>query len=185
MEKLRPFLWVAFAVAGAVLLVWGLQPNGQSGAGSAGTNTLDTAADFELPDRSGNTVRLADLRGTPVFINFWATWCAPCKAELPMLAQLYREHNEEIHFLFVSVDHEGWEVINRFLEQEGLDIPVLLDQDMQVSDLYGVRGWPTTFFLDAEHHIIRRPVEGMLEEQFTRDMIAQVLGQGATTTAAP
>ncbi|WP_117237192.1 TlpA disulfide reductase family protein [Thermus sediminis] len=103
----------------------------------------------------GTEVSLAQFKGKPVVLNAWATWCPPCRRELPMMMRLSRE-NPEIYFVFVS-QGEGPETVRRFLESEGLVVDwVLLDPETRLSQALGIQGLPTTFFFDREGQLVSR-----------------------------
>jgi cytochrome c biogenesis protein CcmG/thiol:disulfide interchange protein DsbE len=124
------------------------------------------AFDFSLDDTSGQRIKLSDLRGHPVVINFWASWCPPCRQELPALQSAYqRFHDQGVILLGVNV-RESAEAVQNFAPQFGLTFPLLLDQDGAVSERYQVRGTPTTVFLDAEGIVRARHVGPLTEDQF-------------------
>ncbi|MCL4257191.1 MAG: TlpA family protein disulfide reductase [Anaerolineales bacterium] len=105
------------------------------------------APEFVLPNLDGEQVRLSDLRGQRVLLNFWATWCGPCRQEMPAIQARYT-HGD---FAVLAVDFgETRQQVQRFIDEIGVDLPVLLDADGSVQELYRVRGYPTTFFIDAQ-----------------------------------
>jgi peroxiredoxin len=117
------------------------------------------APDFSLSNLDGQNSRLAEWRGQPLVLNFWATWCPPCRAEMPALqaaAQAYRRQG--VRVLGINQAEEPAQVVG-FMQTLGLDFPVLLDRDAAVSQLYRVRSLPTTFFIDREG-VIREIVIG-------------------------
>ncbi|GAA6756374.1 TlpA disulfide reductase family protein [Thermus thalpophilus] len=108
-----------------------------------------------LTTLGGTPVNLKDFRGKPLVLNAWATWCPPCRRELPMMVRVSRE-NPEVRFAFVS-QGEGPAVVRSFLEQEGLAADwVLLDPETRLSQALGVQGLPTTFFFDREGRLVAR-----------------------------
>lgn len=110
------------------------------------------AADFTLSTPDGEEIRFADLRGKVVLLNFWATWCPPCKAEMPDLQSLYEEYGEAQGFVVLGVDlQEDDATVGAFVEQYGLTFPVVLDLTGTVTqDLYHVRPLPTSMIVDRE-----------------------------------
>jgi thiol-disulfide isomerase/thioredoxin len=105
------------------------------------------APEIALPDLQGNMVRLSDLRGQPVLINFWATWCGPCREEMPAIQARYNQRGD---FAVLAVDFgESAERVSGFLAEIGVGLPVVLDQEGSIQDLYRIRGYPTTFFVDG------------------------------------
>ncbi|RMH36996.1 MAG: TlpA family protein disulfide reductase [Nitrospirae bacterium] len=105
--------------------------------------------DFSLVDLKGNRVSLGDFRGKVVVLNFWATWCGPCKVEMPAMEALYRDlHPEGLVILAVSIDPQGAVVTRPFQQAWGLTFPILHDPDYRVGSLYGARTLPMTFVID-------------------------------------
>lgn len=105
------------------------------------------APDFALPALDGEQVRLSDLRGQRVLLNFWATWCGPCRQEMPAIQARYN-HGD---FAVLAVDFgETRQQVQNFVNEIGVDLPVVLDADGSVQELYRVRGYPTTFFIDTK-----------------------------------
>ncbi|WP_105317649.1 TlpA disulfide reductase family protein [Thermus tenuipuniceus] len=110
---------------------------------------------LELSSLGGTPVNLQDFRGKPLVLNTWATWCPPCRRELPMMVRLSQEH-KEVRFAFVS-QGEGPAAVRAFLEAQGLAPEwVLLDPETQLSQALGVQGLPTTFFFDSEGRLVAR-----------------------------
>lgn len=120
------------------------------------------APDFELMDLTGKPVRLSELKGTPVMINFWATWCNPCRIEMPLI-QSMAEQNPDLIVLAVNAD-EPVRVVQPFVEKMGLTFPILLDPESKVEVMYQVQGLPTSFFLD-KNGVIRAVQIGVLSEE--------------------
>jgi peroxiredoxin len=107
------------------------------------------APDFVLTTLDGREVRLSDYRGHVVFLNFWATWCEPCKVEMPAMERLYRDYRRQgLAILAVSSDPEGAAVTRPFRDSLGLSFTIAHDQDAVVMRMYGVRTLPHTFLVD-------------------------------------
>jgi len=125
------------------------------------------APDFELNNLENEPVRLSDLRGKIIVINFWATWCEPCKVEMPFLEKLYSSSQKQLEILAVNFD-EPYQQVQQFAEEYQLSFPILLDPGGNVQNLYRVRGYPTTFMLDEEgivrYHHIGLITEGQLDQ---------------------
>jgi len=114
------------------------------------------APDFTLKDLSGRAYHLAELRGKVVFLNVWATWCAPCRMEMPSMERLYRQlGGSDFVMLAVSEDEDGVSAVQPFVNQLGLTFPVLLDAAGTVPPRYGVTGYPETFIIDRHGHVIQ------------------------------
>ncbi len=111
------------------------------------------AEDFSLKTPDGRTVRLGEHRGTVVFINFWATWCPPCREELPAMERLFqRTKKDGLMMLAVSVDADP-KVIAPFVEEHRFTFTVGLDPKMELANTYGVRALPASFIVDREGHL--------------------------------
>ena len=125
------------------------------------------APDFELVNLSGEVVRLSDFKGRPVLINFWATWCGPCRLEMPAIQERYTQLSPRFEVLAVNFD-ESADKVEVFVDELGLTFPVLLDPGAKIQDLYRVRGYPTTYLVDANGNIQVHHVGFMTEEQLDR-----------------
>lgn len=109
---------------------------------------VEVAPDFTLTDLEGNSVSLSDYSGTPVLVNFWATWCPPCRSELPLIQRYQDKYGDE--FVVLAVDGgETAEDVQSFVDAQGYTMKFLLDPDFAVAELYQVRGFPTSLFIDA------------------------------------
>ena len=119
-----------------------------TGCEAEAPETSNKAPDFELPDLDGKPVSLSDFRGKPVFLNFWATWCPPCRAEMPYIQEIYKEWSgKELVVLAINIG-ENPSKVGEFMESFSLSFLVLLDEDSKVSNEYNVPPIPTTFFID-------------------------------------
>lgn len=121
--------------------------------------------------QTGETVRLSELRGQPVFLNFWATWCGPCKIEMPAMESLYREAGPKLRIL--AVGQTPWETqqqLATFAKNLGLTFPILYDQGA-AAEAYGVVGVPTSYFIDGEG-IIKAIYPGLLSDERMRALAA-------------
>jgi len=127
---------------------------------------------FQLENISGSTVSLNDLKGKPVVINFWATWCGPCTIEMPLLEKYAREYPEEVVILGVNSAEEK-DVVEKFINDQEITFPILLDRDGSVSDLYLVRNFPVTFFIDKEG-VLRAQHTGLLSETLIDQYLQQI-----------
>jgi len=121
------------------------------------------APDFTLTSLEGKKVRLSDLQGKIVLINFWATWCAPCRLEMPLIEERAERYSSQLAVLGVNFD-EPQDQVQSFVDELGLRFDVLLDPGAQVQDLYQVRGYPTSLFVD-EAGIVRFIHIGFLSEE--------------------
>ena len=144
------------------------------------------APDFDLRvlDGKGKTMKLSDLRGKAVLVNFWATWCGPCKIEMPWLVDLQEKYGPEgFVILGVAMDDSGDKAISDFAKEMKVNYPVLLGTE-SVGQLYGgVEGLPTSFFVDRAGKVVDRQF-GLVSESTLVDDIKKSLGGGATQSAS-
>ena len=111
------------------------------------------APDFSLPARSGRTLSLDQFKGQVVMINFWASWCGPCRKEMPLLDDIYRRYGRMgFTLLGVNVEPDRGSAL-AWLKQTPVTFPILFDADSKVSKLYGVAGMPTTVFIDRKGNV--------------------------------
>jgi thiol-disulfide isomerase/thioredoxin len=135
------------------------------------------APDFTVYDAEGGEIRLSDYSGKPVVLNFWASWCGPCKREMPEFQAAFEELGEDIAFLMVNMTDGSRETVDTassFVEEAGYTFPVYYDQDMDAASAYGAYSLPTTYFIDTEGFVIARAAGAIDGEtlQTGIDMIA-------------
>ena len=125
----------------------------------------DDAHDFTLEGlKEGTSIHLADYKGKVVILDFWATWCPPCRRELPILQKIYEEYNDKDKnknkgFVFIAVNsREDRDAVQRYIEKEGFTFPVALDNDGKVGDLYKVEAYPTMVLIDKKGKIFKTVV---------------------------
>jgi len=115
---------------------------------------VKAARDFTVPTPAGKSLRLADYRRKVIFLNFWATWCPPCKEEMPSMERLYQRYKEKgFVVLAISVDTEGAQVVAPFVKEHKLTYPIGLDPKMTLAQAYGVRGLPASFLVDKKGNL--------------------------------
>ena len=165
-----------------------------SGASESGASEPDTAEsesadadaipapDFTLIDQFGNQHTLSDYQGKTVFLNFWATWCGPCRSEMQEIQQLYEDYGSNEGDLIVlgvaapNVGQEGSEEdIAAFLEENGYTFPVVMDYFGAFSNQYGIRAYPTTFMIDEDGNVF-----GYVESALTKEMMESIVEQTMT-----
>ncbi|MBJ6802414.1 TlpA disulfide reductase family protein [Geomonas propionica] len=123
----------------------------------------NAAPDFTLKDLSGKPVQLSTLKGKLVLVNFWATWCPPCREEIPSMVKLNQAmQGKNFQMLAISIDEGGKAAVEDFFKRGRVTLPALLDTDGQVSRRYGTTGVPETFVVDPQG-IIRKKVVGGLD----------------------
>jgi thiol-disulfide isomerase/thioredoxin len=127
---------------------------------SGSVSVSSPAPIFSLPDIQGTTAELDDYLGKVVILNFWATWCVPCKEEMPFLDQYGLDHPDSIVILGIAVG-DSEEEVRSFLEEMNVSYPILMDKTGVVGSVYHVVGYPTTYFVDAKG-IIRGKYIGLM-----------------------
>lgn len=141
-------MWFAVPLAG-LLGFWLLQPKAAS--------TVEVLPSAALEHIDGQMVNLADFKGKPIVLNAWATWCGPCRREMPMLVEAARA-NPEVHFVFLNIS-DGPEAVRAFEKELRLKIPnVLLDPEARLSEPLRIQGLPVTLFYDAEGTLVNRHI---------------------------
>ena len=123
------------------------------------TPQLMQAPDFTVYDADGNAVSLSDYFGTPIVVNFWASWCGPCKMEMPDFQEKYLELGEDVTILMVNMtdgDRETVEIASAFIAEAGYTFPVFFDTAASAAMTYGVYSLPSTYFIDAEGNAVAR-----------------------------
>jgi cytochrome c biogenesis protein CcmG/thiol:disulfide interchange protein DsbE len=165
----RLALWVtagpAIAVVAALLFLLGYQLTNQGAVSRAKLGAQTTAGpahDFTLPLFEGGTVRLSSLKGRPVMVNFWASWCVPCREEAPLLEQTWQRYQDkDLAFLGVNI----WDSetnARAFMREFGITYPNAIDADGKVAIDYGLHGVPETFFVDRQGRLASKYIGPVL-----------------------
>ena len=160
-----------------VILLFGF-PQISSGSGGAGLEALEIAPvkgarapDFTLQRVDGERLSLSGYRGRPVLINFWATWCAPCRIEMPFLQSRYEKYAESHGLKILAVDFdESQPEVQAFAERFALTFDVLLDPGGDVQGLYQIRGYPSSYFVDAQGVVRVVHIGVMSEDQLDKNL---------------
>jgi thiol-disulfide isomerase/thioredoxin len=155
---------VAFVVA--LMLYFAVHQARRSGAGSARIGQSSVAPDFSLESLDGPTMRLSDFRGKAVLLNFWATWCGPCKIEMPWFVDLQKQYGPQgFQIVGVAMDDASKQDIAKFAKDMGVNYPILIGKEA-VGDAYGgVPGLPESFFIGRDGKIVDKIIglEGKAE----------------------
>jgi peroxiredoxin len=122
-------------------------------------------ANFTLTDLNGKNWTLRELRGKVVLLNFWATWCPPCRKEMPDLENLSHRFGQA-GLVILGISDEKSETVRKFIAQQGITYPVLFDPDRKIHELYQIEGIPKTFIYDREGRIVAQAIDMRTEKQF-------------------
>lgn len=136
------------------------------------------APEFQLENDRGEQVSISDLKGKTIIINFWASWCPPCRAEMPALERVYQDYsNRELVILGVNAtNQDNLENIQTFLQGNNISFPILFDEDGIVNHLYKISALPTTFFIDSNGIIQDVVIGGPMSEALLRARVEKLLG---------
>lgn len=153
------------------------QTSQQAQSGTSYETNPVPAPDLTLETMDGRQINLADQEGTVILVNFWATWCAPCRREIPDLINLYSDMKDEgLLIVGIAVDQEGAEVVEPYVQEQDINYPIVLDPDQSTEKHFdAMYGLPTTYVVNPEGKIVRRilgifPVEDMTPT--LKDMLA-------------
>lgn len=140
---------------------------------------VKTVPDFTVTDNDGKLVSLSDYFGTPIVLNFWATWCGPCRAELPAFDKAYAEYGDEVALLMVNLtdgirDTEAG--VAQFVAENGYSFPVYLDKEGSAANAYELYSIPMTVFINADGSLMDYRI-GELSEEVLEDCISQLIGK--------
>ncbi len=182
--KRNPLILFFIAVLVAAMLFAGLRIARRNRASGPAKGQLmgNLAPDFELPALDGKNLKLSGLRGKAVLLNFWATYCEPCKVEMPWFVELQKEYGPQgFQIVGVANDDASTEDIAKFAKEMGVNYPIVIGKD-SVSDTYNISVLPTTFFLDRDGKLIGREF-GLRSRSVFVDDIKQALSQGRAVQA--
>lgn len=143
------------------------------------SGTVVQADDFTVYDSQMNRVNLSDYFGKPIIINFWASWCGPCKSELPAFNSLYEKYKDDVVFLMINLtdgESDTESSIKKFVSNNGYSFPVYYDIEYDASDTYGVRSIPETVFINADGSLYDTRV-GAMSEAVLENYIKQMIGE--------
>lgn len=133
-----------------------------------------TAPDFELQTSDGGSVRLYENNGKPTLVNFWASWCGPCKVEMPDLQEAYEAYGDQVNFLMVDLAfNDNMDKMKRFVEENGFTFPILLDETGDTANNYEVIAIPSTYMID-ENGVIVSVFKGAMPRDYIQDMMKRL-----------
>lgn len=137
------------------------------------------APNFTMLDAEGNSVELSDHIGTPIVLNFWASWCGPCKNEMPGFDSMAAELGDKVDFIMVNLTDGGRETVDgatQFIKEQGYTFPVYFDTLLEGATAYSVRSIPVTYFIDTEGNV-KAYSAGSMEEETLRQGIDMILAE--------
>jgi len=180
---MKKYLAVAVLIG---LVIWGfysVQNDSELKATSTRTNELkvglevgNLAPDFELKNVEGNSIKLSSLKGKKVILNFWASWCPPCRQEMPDMAKFYVDQKDKgIEILAVDLTNteKSREDVTNFMRANSITFPVVLDENGKVSQLYNVASIPASFIIDSQG-VIQRELVGPMTYNSMKSMLGSI-----------
>jgi peroxiredoxin len=180
-----PLALVVVAFVVAVMLYFGYHQARRSVASTPRLTQSSLAPDFSLESLDGKTMRLSDLRGKAVLLNFWATWCGPCKVEMPWFVDLQNQYRSQgLQIVGVAMDDASKEDIGKFAKDMGVNYPILIGKESVADQYGGVDGLPESFLITRDGRIIDKII-GLRGKSEIEDAIKKALAtQPATSQAA-
>ena len=176
---------LAGLMASALLITTACQRSVAPPSNPKSSSVRKAAPNFELKDTDGHSVALSDFRGKVVLLNFWATWCGPCKTEIPWFVEFEKRYKGEgFAVLGVALDEEGWTVVKPFLNEAKVNYRVMLGNDSVSQQYGGVDSLPTTFILDQNGGIASTHV-GLVSKSDYETEIKELLHAKTTSGGAP
>ena len=137
---------------------------------------LERMPDFKVYTMDGKEITLYESFGKPLVVNFWATWCPPCKAEMPDFEELYKEYGDRVNFMMINMtdgNRDTVDGVKAFIEDSGYTFPVYCDSDLSAAYAYSVSSIPMTLFFDAEGNLLNSNV-GMISEVQLEGMLLRM-----------
>jgi thiol-disulfide isomerase/thioredoxin len=183
--KRNPLILFFIAAIVAAMLFAGIRMarHNRANGSSKGQLMGNLAPDFDLPTLDGKSLKLSDLRGKAVLLNFWATYCGPCKIEMPWFVELQKEYGPQgFQIVGVAMDDASTEDIAKFAKEMGVNYPILIGKDSVAESYGGVSVLPTTFFVDRDGKLIAREFGLRSRSDFVDD-IKKALSQGQAAQA--
>ncbi|MCR4437185.1 MAG: TlpA disulfide reductase family protein [Clostridiales bacterium] len=162
--------------AGTVNQTQSTQSSSSQSLNTADTTSDNKAIDFTLTDLDGKKVSLKDFRGKNVYLNFWATWCPPCRGEMPEIEKVYQQYKDK-DFVVLAVDlGEDKNTVQNFIKQNNYNFKVLLDSDQSVATKYNITAIPVSYFIDKDGNVVTKRV-GALSEEEMQSYVKQLVGK--------
>jgi peroxiredoxin len=178
-EKLLNKHFIAFSIfvllLGLIWIVISADPEAYKYRNTSAPRPGFSAPNFTLPDLNGKQIHLTDFLGKPVLVNFWASWCSPCKSEMPTFQEIYKEFEPQGFVLLTINNRENRNVVQNFITEKALTFPVLLDIDGSISTKYQVDSLPTTVFVGKDGEIKDIMYGGPISEAYLRIQVEELL----------
>ena len=185
MEQLYKFLKILIVillVAVVFAVCWRFWPGTETEIPAESTAAEETteapaaaAPDFTVYDIDGNAVTLSDFRGQPVVVNFWASWCGPCKAEMPDLEQAYLDYGDQVQFLIIDLTEgrsETVEMASEYIASQGYTFPVYYDTEQSAAQAYAITAIPMSCFIDARGTLVSSHVGTISAQELTENILS-------------
>ena len=192
MSKKRTLLGIALLIIflGAAYFSYGAlskyykpnSNNSRTAAASSESVQKTPAPDFTVFDENGSKVKLSDFKGKPVVLNFWASWCPPCKGEMPHFNEQYANVKNDVVFMMIDLvdgERETQAKGQNYMKEQGFDFPVYFDSEQQAAGVYGISYIPDTFFIDKDGYIVKS-YQGAIDEDTLTEGINAIKKQGAS-----
>ena len=174
MPKSFVALMLAILVGGG--MVWlGRVENPDALVGKPAPRRGAPAPDFTLTDLSGETHTLSDYQGRVVIINFWATWCHPCREEMPDMQEIYEEYQDDGLVILAVNANESQATVQAFADEYELTFPILLNSAADIVDLYDVQSFPSTYFVDADGRIRVDTFSGPMTSSYIESQVLELI----------
>ncbi len=171
--SLRTSFLLAILLVGTLAITYSSLPG--VSASVSPMNDRKVAPDFVAKDTRGADLKLSDYRGKVVLVNFWATWCGPCRIEIPWFVEFEKSYSDRgFTVIGVSMDEEGWEAVKPFIAQQRVNYPVVIGTDALTQAYGDISSLPTTFLIDREGEIAARHV-GLVSKSAYESEIASLL----------
>ncbi len=183
MSRLKVWLFAGLVV-GLILLYYSSNTRPAKAAGLKAEKDRNPAPEFALKDADGKVLRLSDYRGKVVLLDFWATWCGPCKIEIPWFMDFERRYKDRgFAVVGVSMDEEGWPAVKPFIQELAINYRIVLGDDATSRNYGGVDALPTTFIIDREGKIAAVHI-GVVSKRDIQDGIEKLLGPPQANASA-